>query len=85
MPKHQTLAPLAELVDARDSKSRSLRSAGSIPAGGTIGLFLCNKIIDLTENSPTFRRHIQKVGHFCSSFDPDLCDAWTVQPTFDAL
>ena len=29
-------APLAELVDARDSKSRSFGSAGSIPAGGTI-------------------------------------------------
>ena len=28
-------APLAELVDARDSKSRSFGSAGSIPAGGT--------------------------------------------------
>ena len=32
-------APLAELVDARDSKSRSFGSAGSIPAGGTIFLF----------------------------------------------
>jgi hypothetical protein len=29
-------APLAELVDAPDSKSGSERSAGSIPAGGTI-------------------------------------------------
>ena len=28
-------APLAELVDAPDSKSGSERSAGSIPAGGT--------------------------------------------------
>ncbi len=31
-------APLAELVDARDSKSRSFGSAGSIPAGGTTPL-----------------------------------------------
>jgi hypothetical protein len=30
------LAPLAELVDALDSKSSSERSAGSIPAWGTI-------------------------------------------------
>ena len=35
-------APLVELVDARDSKSRSFGSAGSIPAGGTI--YLSNKI-----------------------------------------
>jgi hypothetical protein len=33
---HPQNAPLAELVDARDSKSRSFGSAGSIPAGGTI-------------------------------------------------
>ncbi len=37
------LAPLAELVDAPDSKSGSFGSAGSIPAGGTIssGLNCC--------------------------------------------
>gem|GEM_PF-1431579 len=29
-------APVAELVDARDSKSRSFGSVGSIPTGGTI-------------------------------------------------
>jgi hypothetical protein len=29
-------APMAELVDASDSKSDSARSAGSIPARGTI-------------------------------------------------
>ena|GEM_PF-4024170 len=32
-------APLVELVDARDSKSRSFGSAGSIPAGGTTQFF----------------------------------------------
>ncbi len=31
-----TRAPMAELVDASDSKSDSARSAGSIPARGTI-------------------------------------------------
>src|SRR5689334_7212756 len=31
-------APVAELVDALDSKSSSARSAGSIPAGGTTAL-----------------------------------------------
>ncbi len=70
MPMHQTLAPLAELVDARDSKSRSLRSAGSIPAGGTIGLFLFYKINDLDEKCPIIIRHFQKVGHLCSIFGP---------------
>ncbi len=30
------VAPMAELVDASDSKSDSARSAGSIPARGTI-------------------------------------------------
>lgn len=30
------VAPVAELVDALDSKSSSARSAGSIPARGTI-------------------------------------------------
>ena len=33
-------APLAELVDALDSKSSSFGSAGSIPAGGTIFSFI---------------------------------------------
>ena len=33
---HKCRAPLAELVDALDSKSSSERSAGSIPAWGTI-------------------------------------------------
>jgi hypothetical protein len=32
-------APMAELVDASDSKSDSARSAGSIPARGTISYF----------------------------------------------
>ena len=42
-------APLAELVDALDSKSSSERSAGSIPAWGTIRCFrnrkACGRII----------------------------------------
>ena len=33
----QTLAPVAELVDALDSKSSSFGSGGSIPPGGTKG------------------------------------------------
>ena len=62
MPKHQTLAPLAELVDARDSKSRSLRSAGSIPAGGTIGLFFYSDLL-----SPTQKPDTNKAGYSLTS------------------
>src|SRR6185312_17027203 len=35
LPRGQANAPVAELVDALDSKSSSARSAGSIPARGT--------------------------------------------------
>jgi hypothetical protein len=41
------VAPMAELVDAPDSKSGTARCAGSIPAGGTINLgnsFSFNKL-----------------------------------------
>lgn len=36
-------APVVELVDAPDSKSGSERSAGSIPAGGTIDCHTAEK------------------------------------------
>src|SRR5580704_16175856 len=36
-------APVAELVDALDSKSSSARSAGSIPARGTTGSSATNR------------------------------------------
>src|SRR3569833_1560541 len=38
-PRDNANAPVAELVDALDSKSSSARSAGSIPARGTIRAF----------------------------------------------
>lgn len=41
-------APLAELVDAPDSKSGSERSAGSIPAGGTITKINAKKTAPMT-------------------------------------
>ena len=40
-------APLAELVDARDSKSRFFGSAGSIPAGGTTLLYCQRQTVQL--------------------------------------
>src|SRR5690606_307673 len=38
-------APMAELVDALDSKSSSARSAGSIPARGTIRLQIAPRLL----------------------------------------
>lgn len=43
-PSARRVAPLAELVDAPDSKSGSARSAGSIPARGTKILYLVSLI-----------------------------------------
>jgi hypothetical protein len=42
-------APMAELVDASDSKSDSARSAGSIPARGTTDFFDLESIIVFPE------------------------------------
>ena len=38
-------ARVVELVDARDSKSRAARRAGSIPAPGTSSFFLANPFL----------------------------------------
>ena len=64
------LAPVAELVDALDSKSSSARSAGSIPARGTKSSLV--EYFQSVGNRPTlsstdpqtftFEAHLQKIN-----------------------
>jgi hypothetical protein len=49
------IAPVAELVDALDSKSSSSRSAGSIPARGTNFFYKSYQLLNVTKLPRQFR------------------------------